>query len=526
MFQLKRLTITNKLNLLTAIAVLGLVVYGTFSFSTLQRVKVNGPLYTHIAQGQALVSDVVPSRGFIVESYLAVLQLVSEEESARKEQLYRRCELLENDYQNRHARWSRELEDGELKQWLMVASYEPAREFFNIVGEQFIPAIRQGNHDVANELAHGKLKELFDDHHRAIDQVVTLAQSRNVHDEHRAQEMVARSNWLLVGTGFGITALVLVLSYYINRSVRYALAKLEKVASSLSGVSQSLSDTSLQLATNTHKQAASLEQSAASLEEITATVDQNAENADQANGVALCSRQTAELGREVVGRAVEAMHDIESSSKKISDIITAIDELAFQTNLLALNAAVEAARAGEQGRGFAVVAGEVRNLAQRSAAAAKEIKGLIDDSVGKVETGSALVNQSGERLKEITASVQQVTEFVGEIAGACREQSIAIEQVSRGVSQIDHATQVSATQANSMSRSAVGLAEQSQQLQGVLASMHVSRDSSDELFVHSGQVARTTSGRESASNWNADSDRELDAIPVGGPGHQGGFEDF
>ncbi len=526
MFQLKRLTVTHKLNLLTAIAVLGLVVYGAFSFATLQRVKVNGPLYTHIAQGQSLVTDVVPSRGFIAESYLAVLQLASETDPARKDTLYRHCELLEADYDNRHARWSRELEDGELKQWLVVTSYEPARKFFHIVDEQFIPAVKQGNHDLANKLAHDKLKELFDDHHQAIDQVVKLAQARNAQDEEQAHATVAFSNWLLIATGIGITGLLLALSYFINRSVRKALAKVERVASSLSNVSHSLSDTSSQLALNTHKQAASLEESAASLEEITATVDQNAENADRANGVAIRSRQTAEQGGEVVGRAVEAMRDIETSSKKIADIITAIDELAFQTNLLALNAAVEAARAGEQGRGFAVVAGEVRNLAQRSAAAAKEIKGLIDDSVEKVETGSALVNQSGDKLNEITTAVQEVTAIVGEIAGACREQSVAIEQVSRAVSQIDHATQISANQSNSMSHSAVGLAEQSQQLQGVLASMHVSRDADDEIvsIPRSKSLEQTTV--ETAADWSTESDRELDAIPVGSSGATGGFEDF
>jgi methyl-accepting chemotaxis protein len=220
------------------------------------------------------------------------------------------------------------------------------------------------------------------------------------------------------------------------------------------------------------------------------------------------------------------MKDIENSSKKIADIITAIDELAFQTNLLALNAAVEAARAGEQGRGFAVVAGEVRNLAQRSAAAAKEIKVLIEDSVDKVKTGSSLVNQSGQKLDEIMTSVQQVTDIVGEIAGACREQSVAIEQVSRAVSQIDHATQASATQSDSMSRSAVGLAEQSQQLQGVLASLHHSRDLADEFLASPATRTEATSARAANAQWSAASDDELDAIPVSGRTSRGGFEDF
>ena len=200
--------------------VLGLVVYGTFAFSTLQRVKVNGPLYAHIAQGQALVSDVVPSRGFIAESYLAVLQLASEEDSTRIEQLYRQCETLEADYDNRHARWSRELEDGELKQALIITSYEPARKFFHIVDEEFIPAIKEGKRDLANGLAHGKLKELFGQHRHAIDQVVTFAQDRNLQDEERAQATVAFSNWLLVGTGAGVIALLLACLLYTSPSPR------------------------------------------------------------------------------------------------------------------------------------------------------------------------------------------------------------------------------------------------------------------------------------------------------------------
>ena len=151
---------------------------------------------------------------------------------------------------------------------------------------------------------------------------------------------------------------------------------------------------------------------------------------------------------------------------------------------------------------------------------------MIEDSVEKVETGSSLVNQSGEKLNEITASVQQVTDIVGEIAGACRQQSVAIEQVSRAVSQIDQATQVSATQSDSMSRSAVGLAEQSQQLQIVLASLHVSSDLADEFVPRDIKPTVGTPQRTAEANWSADSDRELDAIPVGSQDRRGGFEDF
>jgi methyl-accepting chemotaxis protein len=228
-----------------------------------------------------------------------------------------------------------------------------------------------------------------------------------------------------------------------------------------------------QLASGSQEQASSLEQTAASLEEITGTVKQNAESARQANQLAVGSRDTAEKGGQVVRTAVSAMGEINTASKKIADIITTIDEIAFQTNLLALNAAVEAARAGEQGRGFAVVAAEVRSLAQRSATAAKEIKSLIQDSVAKVDTGSELVNRSGRTLEEIVASVKRVTDIIGEIAAASQEQSAGIDQVNRAVGQMDSVTQSTATQTEELSSTAESLATQANQLEALVGRFKV-----------------------------------------------------
>ena len=198
------------------------------------------------------------------------------------------------------------------------------------------------------------------------------------------------------------------------------------------------------LSTRTEEQASSLEETASSMEEMTTTVKQNADNAAQANQLAIAAREQAEQGVAVVDKAVRAMAGIDDSAQKIADIISVIDAIAFQTNLLALNAAVEAARAGEQGRGFAVVASEVRNLAGRSATAAKEIKSLIQDSVAKVTDGAELVTQSGQTLAEIVTSVKKVSDIVAEIAAASREQSVGIEQVNRSVLQMDHITQQNA----------------------------------------------------------------------------------
>ncbi len=187
------------------------------------------------------------------------------------------------------------------------------------------------------------------------------------------------------------------------------------------------------LSSRTEQQAASLEETAASMEQLTATVKQNAENARQASHLALSASETAQRGGNVVDSVVQTMRDISTSSQKIADIISVIDGIAFQTNILALNAAVEAARAGEQGRGFAVVAGEVRNLAQRSAQAAREIKTLIEDSVGKVDVGSTLVESAGETMAEIVSAVTRVTDIMGEMASASDEQSRGIDQVGLAV---------------------------------------------------------------------------------------------
>jgi methyl-accepting chemotaxis protein len=232
--------------------------------------------------------------------------------------------------------------------------------------------------------------------------------------------------------------------------------------------SQQLTAATEQLSSGAQEQAASLEETAASLEEITGTVKQNADSARQANQLAMGSRDTAEKGGQVVTTAVAAMGEINTASKRIADIITTIDEIAFQTNLLALNAAVEAARAGEQGRGFAVVAAEVRSLAQRSAVAAREIKSLIQDSVAKVDTGSELVNRSGRTLDDIVASVKRVTDLIAEIAAANHEQAQGIDQVNRTVAQMDQVTHAAAAQAEEISATAETLASQAQQLQALV----------------------------------------------------------
>ena len=227
---------------------------------------------------------------------------------------------------------------------------------------------------------------------------------------------------------------------------------------------QEISEGNTNLSQRTEQQAANLEETASSMEQMTSTVRQNAENAKRADRLAAEAREHAEKGGSVVQNAVSAMNAITASSKKIADIISVIDEIAFQTNLLALNAAVEAARAGEQGRGFAVVAAEVRNLAGRSATAAKEIKDLIEDSVDKVDEGSRLVDESGKTLSEIMGSVKHVSDIIAEISAASQEQSDGIEQVNTAVSQMDTMTQQNAALVEQAAAASMSMGDQARSL--------------------------------------------------------------
>ncbi|NVD69449.1 MCP four helix bundle domain-containing protein [Duganella sp. BJB1802] len=223
------------------------------------------------------------------------------------------------------------------------------------------------------------------------------------------------------------------------------------------------------LSARTEEQASSLEETASSMEELTSTVKQNADNARQANQLAQSASGIAVKGGDVVGQVVGTMASINESSRKIVDIIAVIDGIAFQTNILALNAAVEAARAGEQGRGFAVVASEVRNLAQRSAAAAKDIKQLIGDSVEKVETGSQLVDQAGQTMAEIVASITRVTDIMAEITSASVEQSHGIEQVNTAIVQMDQVTQQNAALVEQAAAAAESMQDQAGKLSEVVS---------------------------------------------------------
>ncbi|TQV64792.1 MAG: PAS domain-containing protein [Halothiobacillaceae bacterium] len=252
------------------------------------------------------------------------------------------------------------------------------------------------------------------------------------------------------------------------QNLRQMTSEIRAAADSISTASSEISQGNHDLSRRTEQQASNLEMTASSMEEITGTVKNNAENSARADKLAVQARGQATDGGRIAGRAINAMGEISNASKKIADIIGVIDEIAFQTNLLALNAAVEAARAGEQGRGFAVVAAEVRNLAQRSASAAKEIKGLIKDSLEKVSDGSRLVDETGKMLDGINQVVAEVGELISQIATAGKEQAIGIEQVNKALVKLDEMTQQNAALVEEAAAASSSLDEQAQSLQGLV----------------------------------------------------------
>jgi methyl-accepting chemotaxis protein len=297
----------------------------------------------------------------------------------------------------------------------------------------------------------------------------------------------------------------------INRAIatlKESMTTVREATESVSLSAEEITKGNEDLSQRTTQQAASLEETSSAMEEMTATVKQNADNARQANQLAVAARDVAAKGGTVTGSAIEAMGEINKSSKKIADIITVIDEIAFQTNLLALNAAVEAARAGEHGRGFAVVAAEVRNLAQRSATAAKEIKGLINESIQRVSEGSELVNQSGQTLNEIVTSVKRLTDIIAEISAASQEQASGIDQVNTSVMQMDQATQQNAALVEEVTAASQSMRAQAMSLRKQVLSFKLDvREESNaamppvhELRSNTAKAIHKTFGKENEAN--------------------------
>ncbi len=493
-------------------------------------------LYHRDMIGLSVVKEANISLGYVGRD--AAMAVLTEDAAERQEQA-REIDVLDRDLTQSIARADslEATQDGKAKLAAVRSDYAT-----------YIARVREAmRRDLAGDEAGARrqLVEMKEISLRIDDAMSALAQmkeeaGRAAYDATEAAYASARSFQIAMI----LAALLLSVSVGLIFARRFSVALLDVAATSVevAAASQQLASSSEEISSGAQEQAASLEETAASLEEITSTIQQNADNAQQANQLASSARDVAQRGGAVVASAVESMAEINAASRKISDIITTIDEIAFQTNLLAINAAVEAARAGEQGRGFAVVAAEVRKLAQRSATAAKEIKGLIHDSVEKIGAGTALVNQSGTSLHEIVGAVKRVTDIVAEIAAASREQATGIEQVNKAVTQMDEVVQANAAQTEELAATAESLSDRSTYLQTLVARFNLQSDAGAALPAAPRRkapkaarpprpaarpaprpaapaLALAGAGRHAARP-AVDSDLELDGIPLSD------FEDF
>lgn len=387
---------------------------------------------------------------------------------------------------------------GNMVQWSDITEQKDAeRQIQNLIDKAIAGEL---DARVSTEEYQGFMKILGEGVNSLMDTVVTplkeiTAVMRKVADGDLSQNMTSdlKGDFAVMSSAVNST-----LSNLVD-----VVGKIRQSSGNIASASSEIAQGNADLSQRTEEQASSLEETASSMEELTTTVKQNADSAKQANQLAAGARNEAEKGGNVVGKAIDAMSEINEASKKIADIISVIDEIAFQTNLLALNAAVEAARAGEQGRGFAVVATEVRNLAQRSAGAAKQIKSLINDSVKKVEDGSELVDQSGKTLVEIVNSVKKVSDIVAEIAAASQEQSAGIEQVNKAILQMDEVTQQNGALVEEAAAASVSLDEQARSLDRLVDFFRIGAEAEKKYALNSHatpKIARTRADNHKQKN--------------------------
>ena len=505
---LRQIALSKRLAILIALFSAGFLIYGFWSFKSLNELKVSGPVYQKIVQGKDLVADVLPPPEYILESYLVVFQIMATEDHDEQEKLIAHLQDLKKDYDTRHEFWSKEGLDSDIADALLNKAHAPAQAFYQVALNDFVPAAQRQDKEGMTTAMY-KMKASYATHLSQINNLVDITNKRADEVESNSKSRIARDSIVLMTILCGSLAMGIGGAVIISRSITQPLGNALEIAkivasgdftsnvdttytdetgqllqaldqmnanlsttidhvrgstSIISTASEEIARGNLDLSSRTEEQASALEETASAMEQLTATVKQNADNARQANQLAASASTIAMNGGQVVTNVVSTMGSIKDSSQKIVDIIGVIDSIAFQTNILALNAAVEAARAGEQGRGFAVVAAEVRNLAHRSAGAAKEIKALIEDSVDKVNTGSTLVDQAGETMNNIVSSVKQVLDIMSEIAAASQEQSTGIEEVNRAISQMDEVTQQNAALVEEAAAAATSMQEQATNL--------------------------------------------------------------
>jgi methyl-accepting chemotaxis protein WspA len=449
------LRLSTKLTLLVAIFLGGLLAFTAVAWRTLERVKVNGPLYHDIVQAKDVIADVLPPPKYIIESYLIVLQMVEEQDKGRVLAYIERGKKLRGEYEERQAFWVDDLDAGRLKDFMVAQSYRPAMDFYEIRDRELVPAILAGDRVRARDLAYGKLQERYDEHRRAVDEIVRLATLRNQALEKDAAELVSTSTTTLIGLAGVIVALVLWTAWLIVRSL---VARLQRSSVALMSTATQIAATSKEQQATVNGYSASTTEIAAAVKQISATSQELQSTLEQVSGVAANAASLAENGRAGLDEMDGTMRQLSGATNSISSklavirekandinlVVTTITKVADQTNLLSVNAAIEAEKAGEYGLGFLVVAREIRRLADQSAVATLDIEQMVRHMQAAVSAGVMEMDKFTEQVRHGVEAVGTINLQLGQIIEQVQELNGRIESVNEGMrSQSQGASQIS-----------------------------------------------------------------------------------
>lgn len=503
---LRRLSISKRLMLSTLIFSLCFILYGAFSFKTLNELKISGQFYELIVDKKDAMADILPPPGYLIEAYLVSNQLTLLDSQDNKNKLKQKMASLKKDYEDTYKKWSSKKAEftPELQDMLLNKAYNSGEEFFKIVDGELIPAA-DANNMVLIRASVYKIDQVFKTHTESILKSVALLKKMSDEEEVAGKLKVANAievMFIFLAVSFSICVLLtLIISKSIykpilesmkiarkvsqndltsdidvsfkdepgylmqslkemNDNLLNVVSNMQNAATTIANSSSEISAGNMDLSTRTENQASSLQETASAIEELTSTIKNNSENTQEVNSLVHKASNQAQESGEIVVNVKEAMKEIQANSSKITDIISVIESIVFQTNILALNASVEAAHAGERGRGFAIVASEVKQLATKSGDAAKEIKKLIEASQTSIQKGNTLVHNATHAMDEVVASIKDISIKIQDIAIASKEQSIGISEINNSIVKMDDITQQNAAMVEEIATSSESLKEQ------------------------------------------------------------------